>query len=125
MMSQLLAKRGMAYQCILCEYKGEKRYVESHAMKAHMMKEQAPFYCNLCGFKARTEKDLLKHVKGYKAHMEAWAKLTASEPAQVESSFLVTNLQPLKLENFLRKLTVRVSSYGKKDPLQLQLAQQK
>jgi hypothetical protein len=56
-MQEKLAKRGYAYQCLLCDgYMADKRYVESHIYKNHLP-ESVPYSCNLCPFIAKTERE--------------------------------------------------------------------
>ena len=108
--SSKIANRGYAYECVKCGvYRGEKRYVEAHIFKYHLALDQVPFYCSLCHYMTKTEKDLQKHVKGYKPHREA-LEARPEETPEEEAKFLHKNETPVTLtEEHMRRLTLEDS----------------
>ena len=108
--SSKIANRGYAYECVKCGvYRGEKRYVEAHIFKYHLALDQVPFYCSLCHYMTKTEKDLQKHVKGYKPHREALEARPEKTPEE-EAKFLHKNETPVTLtEEHMRRLTLEDS----------------
>lgn len=100
-------KRGLAYECIKCgpAFRGEKRYVRAHIYKYHVSLDEVPFYCRLCHYMSDSEKDLIKHTKGYKPHRLAEEHLKA-EGRTPDSNYIHKNPNPVELgEVHLRKLS--------------------
>ena len=91
--SEKVDKRGYAYECLQYgRYQVERRYVEAHIYKVHLSPSEVPFYCSMCNFISRTEKDLNRHMKGYKPHKDAVAALTRQGLAIPDtSSIFVSN----------------------------------
>ena len=91
--SEKVDKRGYAYECLQYgRYQVERRYVEAHIYKVHLSPSEVPFYCSMCNFISRTEKDLNRHMKGYKPHKDAVAALTRQGlPIPDTSSIFVSN----------------------------------
>ena len=58
-----LDKRGYVYQCRGCnKYEGERRYVEAHYFKSHTALDVVPFYCSLCHFMGKTEREVIRQT---------------------------------------------------------------
>ena len=94
-----LEKRGYVYRCQGCQqYEGEKRYVEAHYMKYHTSLDAVPFYCSLCHFMGKTEKELVKHVRGYRPHSLAIEGLERQGKApEPDSTYIHRNANPLAI----------------------------
>ena len=56
-----------------------------HILKDHREKNEVPHLCTLCGFKAFTNDQLVKHVQTYQTHKKIWSLQNPREP--VESFF--------------------------------------
>lgn len=101
-------KRGFAYQCQGChKYEGEKRYVEAHYYKYHAALDTVPFYCSLCHFMGKTEREVLRHTKGYRPHKLAEENLILQgKKAEDILKYVHKNEDPLQLtEVHVKKLT--------------------
>lgn len=98
-------KRGLMYEC---PYQGEKRYVESHLCRNHLRVEDVPF---LCGFKGLTERELLRHAKGFVGHKKMEEELAAKgEKISTKQVWLKKNVINVKvMDKLMRKLNVEDS----------------
>lgn len=101
-------KRGFAYQCQGChKYEGETRYVEAHYYKYHAALDSVPFYCSLCYFMGKTEREVLRHIKGHRPHKLAEENLILQgKKAEDILKYVQKNEDPLQLtELHVKKLT--------------------
>lgn len=55
-------KRGLAYKCKLCDWKGDKFLRADHYARVHCTLETAPYSCRSCNFVAGMESKLEKHL---------------------------------------------------------------
>lgn len=112
MSNEKIDKRGYAYECLVCkQYKVEKRNEEAHIYKKHLHPTGVPFYCKLCNFMTRTERNLLRHAKGYKPHKEALEEMDKKgEVSPSPKKMYVRNPKPRSIDDTLiRKLPVEES----------------
>lgn len=112
-LQEKLAKRGYAYECMLCHgYMGERRYVESQLYKNHMS-ELVPVSCSLCGFSAKSERErgVLKQGRGFRPHKLAEEKLKREGKEVKESQeYVCRNESPVALrDQHLRRMTLKDS----------------
>jgi hypothetical protein len=106
-----LAKRGYAYECIKCEekFRGEKRRVRAHVYKYHLALDEVPFYCSLCHYMTDCERDIVRHVKGYKRHQAMVDDLRA-EGKEIAASYTHCNPKPKAIgEDYIRQLSAEES----------------
>jgi hypothetical protein len=67
-----------------------------------MKPEEVPFYCRLCQYNSRTERDLNRHVKGYRPHKMAVDQLAKEgKPIPEVADYLVRNDHPLVIDGTL------------------------
>ncbi|MCG8077512.1 MAG: hypothetical protein JAY75_14905, partial [Candidatus Thiodiazotropha taylori] len=85
-------KRGIAYQCLVCERVGARTVnikcrLEDHFMRRHMLEEEIPFRCRLCGFMCLRRDQMLNHTTVYSRHILAVTKQKIADvtPYLVES----------------------------------------
>jgi hypothetical protein len=117
-----LEKRGFAYGCLGCKkYVGERRYVKAHYFKYHTALDKVPFYCSVCHFMGKTERELSRHAKGYKPHKVAEENLKKQgKEAEPLSTYIHKNTDPLQIgDAHIQKLSWgRVGRYGKRGPME-------
>jgi hypothetical protein len=53
-----------------CDYKGTRNSMVKHVTRTHLPPEEAPFWCALCGYKGRTEKEMRRHENTFKGHTD-------------------------------------------------------
>ena len=107
-----IEKRGFAYRCAKCKnYEGERRYVEAHYYKYHTTLDSVPYYCSLCHFMGKTERELLKHLKGYRPHKQAIEELERRNATiSPQESYIHKNANPVKVDDScLLKLSLEES----------------
>ena len=110
-LKEKMSKRGYAYRCPKCDvFKGEKRYVKAHIYKYHVALD-VPFYCSLCHFIAKTEREVTKHTKGYKPHKEAEKRLREEgKPVGDPTVYIHKNNVPIELGgDYLERLSFEES----------------
>lgn len=110
-MKAKLAKRGYAYECVKCgsKFRGEKRRVRAHVYKYHLALDEVPFYCSLCHYMTENERDIARHVKGYKPHQNMVESLMA-EGKSVSDSYTHRNPNPKVIgDEHMRQLSTEES----------------
>ena len=111
-LKEKISKRGYAYRCRKCHiFKGEKRYVETHIYKFHVALDEVPYYCSLCHFMAKTEKEVTKHTRGYKPHKQAEERLVEEgKPVPDSSVYIHRNNVPIEIgDEYMEKMSLEES----------------
>jgi hypothetical protein len=99
-----MATRGKAYRCGLCLEKGGnyvdiKSRVESHIFKVHLTLDQSAFYCTLCLFRCKNNRDLTNHVRGFRPHLQRKKALEDIGHMQEESTYLFQSQKPYVIKD--------------------------
>jgi len=60
--------RGRVYQCLTCDYKGERKAVLKHFKTKHIQPAERQYHCTLCKFSTDDKNMLKRHANFYKPH---------------------------------------------------------
>lgn len=61
-------KRGRAWTCKLCPFKGERHYVLRHIYSKHLTFDEYPYVCPVCEYRHYDYSNFSKHVQWYYLH---------------------------------------------------------
>ncbi|KAK3086290.1 hypothetical protein FSP39_016382 [Pinctada imbricata] len=84
-------KRGLAYLCGSCDYRGERRRVLEHLYEFHLTVEELPYLCDACGFGTSDITKFRKHPKWYLPHMKVSGSHEMLPPQEPRQESLVAH----------------------------------
>ena len=73
-----IINRGRAYSCKFCFYKGELRKVKEHVQLTHISEDRDQYFCQLCKFIGKSERELDRHIMHYAKHKQIRENLEMS-----------------------------------------------
>ena len=98
--SMEIINRGRAYSCKFCFYKGELRKVKEHVQLTHVSEDRHQYFCQLCKFIGKSERELDRHIVHYAKHKQCREKLEMSSAFTAEEDYRVVRKDPASYWQF-------------------------
>ena len=86
--------RGRSHSCKFCFYKGELRKVNEHVQLTHISEDRHQYFCLLCTFIGKSERELDRHIMHYAKHKQIREKLEMSSEFTAEEDYRVVRKDP-------------------------------
>ena len=86
--------RGRSHSCKFCFYKGELRKVNEHVQLTHISEDRHQYFCLLCTFIGKSERELDRHIMHYAKHKHIREKLEMSSELTAEEDYRVVRKDP-------------------------------